>query len=71
SINTSGDSAAVLQAINTALPVLHRAYWVHLQSSATSGFSGAVLHAMLARGPGDEADHESEAARLLAGAKDV
>ncbi|GHD13404.1 hypothetical protein GCM10007052_15560 [Halioglobus japonicus] len=71
SINTSGDSAAVLQAINTALPVLHRAYWVHLQSSATSGFSGAVLHVMLARGPGDEADHESEAARLLAGAKDV
>ena len=70
-IPTSGDSAALMRAIDAAIPMLNRAYCVHLQSSATSGFSGAILHAMLARGPGDTADHEAEAARLLAGASEV
>jgi pyruvate,water dikinase len=70
-IDTSGDSTAVMRAIDSAVPMLNRAYCVHLQSSSTSGFTGSILNAILARGPGDKAAHEAEAARLLAGAKEV
>ena len=70
-IDTGGDSARVMRAIDDAIPMLNRAYRVHLQSSATSGLSGGVLKSMLARGPGDEAEHDAEAARLLAGASEV
>ena len=70
-IETSDDSAALMRAIDSAVPMLNRAYRVHLQSSSTSGFTGNILQAMLARGPGDKAEHEAEAARLLAGAKEV
>ena len=70
-IDAAGDSAAVMQAIDSALPMLNRVYRVHLQSSSTSGFTGNILQSMLARGPGDKALHEAEAARLLAGAKGV
>lgn len=70
-IDTSGDSAAVMRAIDSALPTLNRAYCVHLQSSSTSGFTGSILHAILARGPGSRTEQEAEAAHLLAGAKGV
>ncbi|QFU76095.1 pyruvate, water dikinase [Halioglobus maricola] len=70
-IDTTGDSSAIMQAIDSAIPVLNRVYCVHLQSSSTSGFTGGILQSMLARGPGDKALHEAEAARLLAGAKGV
>ena len=70
-IETSGDSAALMRAIDSAVPMLNRTYRVHLQSSSTSGFTGNILQTMLARGPGDAAEHEAEAARLLAGAKEV
>lgn len=70
-IDTSGGSSALIQAIDDAIPVLNRAYCVHLQSSATSGFTGGILHSILSRGPGSTAEHEAEAARLLAGAKGV
>ena len=70
-IDTSGDCAAVMRAIDSAIPTLNRVYCVHLQSSSTSGFTGNILHAMLARGPGSGAEQEAEGARLLAGAKDV
>lgn len=70
-IDTSGDSAAVMRAIDSAIPMLNRAYCVHLQSSSTSGFTGSILHSILARGPGARAEQEAEAARLLAGAEGV
>ena len=70
-IDTTGDSASVMLALDKAIPMLNRAYCVHLQSSSTSGFTGNILHAMLARDPGTSAEHEAEAARLLAGAKGV
>jgi phosphohistidine swiveling domain-containing protein len=70
-IDTSGDCAAVMRAIDSAIPMLKRVYCVHLQSSSTSGFTGNILHAMLARSLGSGAEQEAEAARLLAGAKDV
>ncbi|MEM8662424.1 MAG: PEP-utilizing enzyme, partial [Pseudomonadota bacterium] len=70
-IDMSTDSASLIQAIDDAIPMLHRVYRVHLQSSATSGFTGSILQAMLARESKDQADQDAEVARLLAGATQV
>jgi len=71
SIDSAGDSVAIMRAVDDAVPMLDRTYCVHLQSSSTSGFTGGILQAMLARMPGNKAEHDAEAARLLAGAKGV
>ncbi|CAA0095991.1 Prodigiosin synthesizing transferase PigC [Halioglobus japonicus] len=70
-IDTSGDSRAVMRAIDAAVPVLNRAYCVHLQSSSTSGLTGSLLRAIMSRNLDDPADLEAEASRLLAGATGV
>ncbi|MCB1706760.1 MAG: hypothetical protein KDI17_17985 [Halioglobus sp.] len=70
-IDTSGDSRAVMRAIDDAVPVLNRAYCVHLQSSSTSGLTGSLLRAIMARGLENPDDLEAEASRLLAGATGV
>jgi phosphohistidine swiveling domain-containing protein len=70
-IDTSGDSRAVMRAIDAAVPVLNHAYCAHLQSSSTSGLTGNLLRAIMTRGLDDPADLEAEASRLLAGATGV
>lgn len=70
-IDTSGDSRAVFSAIDAAVPLLNRAYCVHLQSSSTSGLTGSLLRAIISRDLDDPDDLEAEASRLLAGATEV
>lgn len=70
-IDTSGDSRAVMRAIDAGVPVLNRAYCVHLQSSSTSGLTGSLLRAIMSRNLDNPDDLEAEASRLLAGATGV
>jgi len=71
SIATHGDVRQRFEAIDEALPVLWRAYELHLLSSAAAGALSPILLGVVARGEEPTSEHHAEVARMLAGATAV
>lgn len=71
SVLVTGTSQQLATALDKALPFYSDAMAVHLQSSTTSGFAANVLQGMISGGQESTAAEQSEAASLMAGAREV
>jgi pyruvate,water dikinase len=66
-----GTSHQLYRAIDERLPLVWRAYELHLMSSASSGALSPILLGILAKGGEPTQEHHAEVAEMLAGAADV
>lgn len=66
-----GTSRQLYRAIDERLPLVWRAYELHLMSSASSGALSPILLGVLAKGGEPTQEHHAEVAEMLAGAADV
>lgn len=68
---TSGTARRLYHALDEHLPILWRAYELHLLSSASSGALSPILLGALAKGKEPTQTHHAQLAELLGGAKNV
>lgn len=66
-----GNARELYQAVDESLPLLWKAYELHLLSSASSGALSPILLGVLAKGEEPSQTHHAQVAELLAGAKNV
>jgi pyruvate,water dikinase len=66
-----GSSVELAKALDDSQAFFYQAFAVHLQSSTTSGFASNILQAMISGGQDSSPEEESEAGRLMAGAREV
>jgi pyruvate,water dikinase len=67
----TGSASALHRAIDDNLPLLWKAYELHLLSSSSSGALSPILLGIVARGEKPTQAHHAEVAEMLAGAEDV
>ena len=66
-----GTAEQLYRAIDSSLPMMWKAYELHLLSSASSGALSPILLGILAKGGEPSQAHHAEVAEMLAGAKGV
>ncbi|MGB5697168.1 MAG: PEP/pyruvate-binding domain-containing protein [Polyangiales bacterium] len=66
-----GTAEQLYRAIDSSLPMMWKAYELHLLSSASSGALSPILLGILAKGGEPSQAHHAELAEMLAGAKGV
>lgn len=71
SLPLDGSPERIYRAIDDSLPLLWKAYELHLLSSASSGALSPILLGIVAKGQTPDQAHHAEVAELLAGAQDV